>query len=102
MVEMRAASPEQHSSCARARGHGLGLLAFALSLGACSEHGELLGVVRSDTGGSAGASAGGSAGQPRFGTPTPMTELNVPDFKEQDITLTGDLLEIFFMSERSG
>jgi hypothetical protein len=31
-----------------------------------------------------------------------VSELNVPDAKDEDITLTGDLLEIFFLSERTG
>jgi hypothetical protein len=104
---MLAMPRAKHRSCLLVCSRrGLATLAFmfvlALALPACSEHAELLGVLRSDSGGSAGASAGGSTGQPRFGTPVPMTELNVPGFKEQDLTLTGDLLEIFFMSERSG
>lgn len=100
---MPATSRAEQPSCLLARlSRSLAAPACVLTLAACSEHAELLGVVRSDAGGSAGASAGGSTGQPRFGTPAPMTELNVPDFKEQDMTLTGDLLEIFFMSERSG
>jgi len=59
------------------------------------------------TGGSSGAtSAGGTGGgtaapeRPVFSAPRLIEELSTPDAKDQDPTLTGDLLEIFFFSER--
>lgn len=75
------------------------LVPFALC--GCGQRGELLGVISS-----AGTVDGGTdspvAGRPRFGTPVAVSELNVPDAKDEDITLTADLLEIFFLSERTG
>jgi hypothetical protein len=76
-------------------------LLAACSLYGCGQRGELLGVITSA--GSAGSGGSDSpAGRPRFGTPVAVSELNVPNAKDEDVTLTADLLEIFFMSERSG
>jgi hypothetical protein len=57
-----------------------------------------------NTTGEGGAPAGGEPGvtRPRFATPTPVDELNDPDSKDQDPTLTEDELEIFFFSDRDG
>lgn len=56
------------------------------------------------SGGSAGAGGRGDAGvsRPRFGAPVAVEELNDPEAKDQDPTLTADLLEIFFFSDRGG
>ena len=85
------------------KGHALTRLLFAgaLALSGCGERGELLGVISSAVPTDGGPDAP-TSGRPRFGPATPVSELNVPDAKDEDITLTGDLLEIFFLSERSG
>lgn len=49
--------------------------------------------------GDAGADA---PGRPVFGAPRLIEELSLPDAKDQDPTLTADLLEIFFFSDRGG
>ena len=60
------------------------------------------------TEGSGGSEAeGGSPGteppvRPFFAEPQLIAELSDPDAKDQDPTLTGDLLEIFFFSDRTG
>jgi len=68
---------------------------------ACGSGGEVIGYRRTSI------DAGGDGSSdwdepPAFADPEPITELCVPDAKDQDPTLTGDLLEIFFFSERSG
>jgi len=74
---------------------------LALLLLGCGERGELLGVISSAMPADGGPDASPGA-RPRFGPATPVSELNVPDAKDEDITLTADLLEIFFLSERTG
>jgi hypothetical protein len=52
--------------------------------------------------GDAGQVIGHYTGPPVFQAPTVMAELSVADAKDQDPTLTADLLEIYFFSERAG
>jgi len=40
--------------------------------------------------------------RPHFGEPVAISELNVPEGRDEDVSLTADELEIFFMSERAG
>lgn len=76
----------------------------ALALGcvfcspACGNGGEVIGYRKTSI------EAGSSEWEepPTFADPEPITELCVDDAKDQDPTLTGDLLEIFFFSERDG
>jgi hypothetical protein len=92
-----------HACSLPVKGHRLTLLfAATLTLVGCGERGELLGVISSAVPTDAGADGPSSSGRPRFGPAAPVSELNVPDAKDEDITLTGDLLEIFFLSERTG
>ncbi|MBN2196062.1 MAG: PD40 domain-containing protein [Polyangiaceae bacterium] len=54
-------------------------------------------------GGAGGESEGGAwATRPSFAAPRLVTELSDPEAKDQDPSLTEDLLEIFFFSDRSG
>jgi hypothetical protein len=90
-----------------------------LTLGGCGEHTEIVARERSaslggadNTGGSensgsggqdsGGSGATGSVSAPRFGPPSRISELNDPNAKDQDPTLTEDQLEIFFFSDRGG
>lgn len=54
--------------------------------------------------GDGGSPSGGTPGveRPIFAAPVPVVELNDPDAKDQDPSLTSDQLEIFFFSERGG
>jgi hypothetical protein len=73
--------------------------------GGSSARGGAPGDGGADAGGGAsgdGGSGGPAGGRPHFGPARAVTELNVPDAKDEDITLTADLLEIFFLSERTG
>lgn len=69
----------------------LSLLTLPLGSFSC-QRSELLGTIAADSG--AGA-------PPRFAPPTLVAELSDPAIDE-DPTLTGDLLELFFMSTRAG
>ena len=80
---------------------------------ACGDRSEVIARQRQPSGGAAGsggdaAGRGGDGGEPDgvrrpvFETPTAVAELNDPDAKDQDPTLTEDLLEIFFFSDRDG
>lgn len=64
-------------------------------------------IIADFVGGEGGMSAGGAKNEtppvrPTFGPPRRIDELSTADSKDQDPTLTGDLLEIYFFSERSG
>lgn len=58
---------------------------------------ELLGTIISDAGADAAP-----APPPRFTPPTLVAALSDPDAIDEDPTFTGDLLELFFMSNRAG
>ncbi len=87
---------------------------FLLIFGAagCGERAEVVARQRLPEGGGAGGTTavqgGGTAGdndlvrRPVFGAPWPVVELNDPDAKDQDPTLTEDQLEILFFSDRGG
>jgi WD40-like Beta Propeller Repeat len=57
---------------------------------------------QASVGGEGGAPEEPTADRPVFSEPQIITELSDPNSKDQDPTLTGDLLEIFFFSERAG
>jgi len=91
----------------------LAFLVGLLAMSACSERSEIIARQRSEpTSGAGGvpdeAQPGGAAGsgagteRPRFGTPVVVSELSDPDAKDQDPSLTEDLLEIFFFTDRDG
>src|SRR5690606_7113243 len=80
------------------------------SLG-CGERAEIVAHQHaSSVGGGTGmgGQASGGAGAmkdpdaPHFAAPVSVAELNDPEAKEQDPTLTSDHLEIFFFSDREG
>ena len=80
-------------------------------LTSCSERAEVIARQREPAAGGQGggtAVAGGNGGadnavrRPVFGAPTPVDELNDPEAKDQDPTLTEDLREILFFSDRGG
>jgi len=86
-----------------------------LVLFGCSERGEVVARERSagvgdGSGGVPGSGGDNSGGRgasedpsvPRFFSPSPLAELNDPEAKDQDPTLTEDQLEIFFFSDRGG
>ncbi|HOU93565.1 MAG TPA: hypothetical protein PLU22_21080 [Polyangiaceae bacterium] len=93
------------------------LLALGVCLGlallGCEVRREIVARERTAAGGASGGTAAGAEGgagvggelardPPRFANPTPVDDLNDPDAKDQDPSLTGDQLEIFFFSDRSG
>lgn len=88
---------------------------FALVLWGCGERSEVVARERLESmgGASDGGNTGGGDGSggdegmsappaPRFFPPSSVVELNDPEAKDQDPTLTEDQLEIFFFSDRSG
>jgi Tol biopolymer transport system component len=81
----------------------LGQLAAMLSIlcsTACGRRGELLGTIASaPDGASPGA---GGASTPRFSQPQLVASVSDPLAYDADPTVTGDLLEMFFFSDRSG
>ena len=102
-------------------GRGVVALVAVLVAPACVEHVEIIARERPAVGGSGGrASAAGAGGaessaagggeggaadevrRPVFLAPSPVDELNDPDAKDQDPTLTADLREILFFSDRGG
>ncbi|AUX39923.1 uncharacterized protein SOCE26_013180 [Sorangium cellulosum] len=79
---------------------------LALGGAGCEDQHVVIGVTAPGQGGGGGSGggAGGAAGAPElpaFEAPTAVTEIN-SDAREEDPTLTGDLLEIYFMSDRDG
>ncbi len=65
----------------------------------CGRRGELLGTI----GTSDGAATDGTGPQaPRFSTPRIVAAVSDPFARDADPTVTGDLLELFFMSDRIG
>ncbi len=86
---------------------GLGQLAAALSIlgasvgtAACGGRGELLGTIGLAPDG-ASPGAGGSRA-PQLSAPQLVTAVSDPTAYDADPTVTGDLLEMFFLSDRSG
>jgi hypothetical protein len=84
---------------------------LVLGMASCSERAEVIARQRQPAGGGHGGDttvAGGRGGvddevrRPVFAAPTPIEELNDPDAKDQDPTLTEDLCEILFFSDRGG
>lgn len=87
---------------------------IAVVLWGCGERAEIVARERSssvggDQGDGDGDGAGGDGGQgsgdpgpPRFSAPSSIVELNDPEAKDQDPTVTEDQLEIFFFSDRNG
>lgn len=80
---------------------------------ACVDRGEVVawehpaaaaGGPAAGAAGSAGTagSQSGAVQRPVFEEPQPVKELNAPDAKDQDPTLTADLLTILFFSDRGG
>jgi hypothetical protein len=80
---------------------GAGVVALCLALG-CDEMQIRVGEALGGAGGESGLGGAGVTEGPRFYPPTAISELNDPDAKDQDPTLTADLLEIFFFSDRLG
>ncbi|WP_437591696.1 TolB family protein [Sorangium sp. So ce1000] len=72
---------------------------LALGGAGCEDQRFVIGVFAPGQGGGGGAA--GAPERPTFDAPTAVTELN-SDSREEDPTLTGDLLEIYFMSDRGG
>ncbi|WP_437898585.1 hypothetical protein [Sorangium sp. So ce124] len=72
---------------------------LALGGAGCEDQRFVIGVLAPGQGGGGGAA--GAPERPRFDAPSAVTELN-SDSREEDPTLTGDLLEIYFMSDRGG
>ena len=91
---------------------GVGLVGAVVGAVACEDRGEIIARYREPTAAGAGgetSDAGGAAGaagegprRPVFEAPTAVDELNDPDAKDQDPSLTADLLEILFFSDRGG
>jgi hypothetical protein len=69
---------------------------LALGGAGCEDQRFVIGVFAPGQGG-----GGGAPERPRFEAPVAMTELNSSE-REEDPTLTDDLLEIYFMSDREG
>lgn len=70
----------------------------------CTENTQVIAHESAHQGGP-GVHLGGATGEgsrPEFEDPEPITQLNDPIAKDQDPTLTADLLQIFFFSDRSG
>lgn len=69
---------------------------------------QIIGLGGADAGsGGANTEEGGAPGneplaRPVFAAPRLIAELSDPEAKDQDPTLTGDLLEIYFFSDRAG
>jgi hypothetical protein len=81
------------------------LLIFGISATFGCEESVIIGDVNSGLGGDKGNERDAIPSPPerlRFSTPRLIAELSSPDSKEQDPTISGDLLEIFFYSDRSG
>jgi hypothetical protein len=72
-------------------------LLLVLSVATACERSELLGRVTNGVGGSAGDAAGGEGGGP-----DPVVPPSDPVERDTDPTFTSDLLELYFMSTRSG
>jgi hypothetical protein len=70
------------------------LLGMAANAG-CGRRGELLGTISS-------SNDGAVPQPPRFAAPVLVASLADPDAIDEDPTFTGDLLELYFMSTRSG
>lgn len=83
------------------RGVVVSLVAATMALLAvgCGRRGVLLGTV--DGAGDAAAPSGDAAGS-RFSPPQLVSALSAPPANSGDPTFTGDLLELFFMSDRNG
>jgi Tol biopolymer transport system component len=94
MIPQLATARRSHSTSAT------GLLLGALALVACGQRTELLGLVPA-TGGDAAADAQ-SVVRPHFDAPVLVDGLNVTGADDEAPTLTGDLLQIYFMSWRTG
>ena len=102
--------------------HGLVAVVGLVVGTACVERAEIIARERPTAGGSGGAESRGGAGgavssaagtggedgvidevqRPRFLAPSAVAELNDPVAKDQDPTLTEDLCEILFFSDRGG
>lgn len=93
---MPAASLSVSWSSSSAWATGL-LAAVTVFSGACGRHGELLGTLGDAVDGGVDGGNGGM----RFSVPTLVASLSDPDY-DGDPTFTGDLLELFFTSGRSG
>jgi Tol biopolymer transport system component len=81
----------------------LGQLAAMLAIlcaTACGRRGELLGTIAAAPDGS--TSGQGSARAPQFSAPQLVAAVSDPLAYDADPTFTGDLLEMFFFSDRSG
>lgn len=73
------------------------LFASASLLVGCGSKDQLLGSLISD-----GDGGNPPLAPPRFAPPEPVTALSDPDSIDEDPTFTGDLLELYFMSNRNG
>jgi hypothetical protein len=76
-----------------------------LSLGGCAPRGELLGSIDADGAAAPPGDAradGAAIAPPRFAPPQAVIALSDPDSIDEDPTFTGDLLELYFMSNRNG
>ncbi|WP_434046176.1 MULTISPECIES: hypothetical protein [Sorangium] len=71
---------------------------LALGGAGCEDQRFVIGMFAPGQG---GGGAAGAPERPTFEPPAAVTELN-SDAREEDPTLTGDLLEIYFMSDRGG
>jgi hypothetical protein len=79
------------------------LAAAALAAGSgCDRRGELLGTLGPNDGGTGGGPDAGGTSAPRFTTPVLISTLSHPLAQDSDPTFTGDLLELFFTSDRNG
>jgi Tol biopolymer transport system component len=93
-------------------------LGLALCAAGCTERGELLGTIELQVDGSASPPTSGSGGAPsaggagggagtsvgalHFSAPQLVAAVSDPNAYDADPTFTGDLLELFFMSDRAG
>ena len=93
--------PVKLALAAPARSAGLRLLFWTSVLGAGATVCPLHGCVRNELLGTIGGD-GGTTAPPRFAPPTLVAALSDANAIDEDPTFTGDLVELFFMSNRAG
>jgi len=87
------------SATAQNLGQLAAILPILCSMG-CGSRGELLGTIATAPDG--GSPEVGGAGAPQFSAPQLVAAVSDPLAYDADPTFTGDLLEMFFLSDRSG